>query len=475
VANYNGDGNYDPSAGSTTHSVVKRTTTTVLGLSPSVAVFGEPVTLTATVSAGVGTPTGTVTFVNTTTSTTVGTVALAGGVATLITNSISAGSATLVATYNGSNDFFTSTDSASLVVNQGTTTTTLANTPDPSVLGQPVTFTATVTPVAPSTLPPSGSVTFVDTTLATTLGTVTLNAAGVATLATSALALGIHNVSATFISGGGYASSQDTDTHTVNSAGSATTVTSSATAAVFGQPVTFTATVSAVPSVAVPTGSVVFVDTTTSTTLGTVPLDGSGIATVTVSSLALGTHSISVTYTPNSVNFLGSTDTLTQTVSPAVTTTALTASPNPATAGANVVLTATVDSGVSTAVPTGSVTFVDSTTGTTLGTTAAAVGGVSITTALTAGSHTVVATYTPTSANFLASTGTLVLQVDVAPVATTTSTTTAAVSSPLPVTGEKSSRTMSLAVLLAFAGSVLTGLAGLRRTAQYRRLARRRR
>jgi hypothetical protein len=34
---------------------------------------------------------------------------------------------------------------------------------------------------------------------------------------------------------------------------------------------------------------------------------------------------------------------------------------------------------------------------------------------------------------------------------------------------------MSLALLLAFAGSVLTGLAGLRRTAQYRRLARRQR
>jgi len=63
---------------------------------------------------------------------------------------------------------------------------------NPSMLGQPVTFTATVT----SGVTPTGTVTFKNG--ATTIGTGTLNASGVATFTTSSLALGLHGISADY-------------------------------------------------------------------------------------------------------------------------------------------------------------------------------------------------------------------------------------------------------------------------------------
>jgi hypothetical protein len=73
------------------------------------------------------------------------------------------------------------------------------------------------------------------------------------------------------------------------------TLTSSATPSPFGQPVTFTATLSAAAGSATPTGSVDFVDTTTNTDLGTVALSG-GTASKTISSLSGGTHVIEALY-----------------------------------------------------------------------------------------------------------------------------------------------------------------------------------
>jgi hypothetical protein len=75
---------------------------------------------------------------------------------------------------------------------------------------------------------------------------------------------------------------------------STTTLTSSAASAVLGQPVTFTATVSA--PLGTPTGSVDFVDTTTGADLGTVLLSANGKASVTVSNLSAGPHAIQAVY-----------------------------------------------------------------------------------------------------------------------------------------------------------------------------------
>jgi Big-like domain-containing protein len=72
------------------------------------------------------------------------------------------------------------------------TTTQLASSANPSVFGHPVTFTATVTTVAPGSGTPTGTVTFSDGS--NMLGRGTLNGAGQATFTTSGLFVGRHNI-----------------------------------------------------------------------------------------------------------------------------------------------------------------------------------------------------------------------------------------------------------------------------------------
>ncbi|MGA2255010.1 MAG: Ig-like domain repeat protein [Thermoguttaceae bacterium] len=104
-----------------------------------------------------------------------------------------------------------------------------------------------------------------------------------------------------------------------------TTVTSSMNPSFLGQSVTFTATVAASTSGAgTPTGSVVFVDTTTGVNLGTVTL-ANGSATLSTSSLAVGANTITASYSGGStvagtyeVDFLPSSGSLTQTLSPTI-------------------------------------------------------------------------------------------------------------------------------------------------------------
>src|SRR5262249_8384535 len=94
-----------------------------------------------------------------------------------------------------------------------------------------------------------------------------------------------------------------------------TTVTSSLSPSPAQQPVTFTATVSAGPGVATPTGSVQFlVDGSPAT--GQLSLNGSGQASFTTSSLGAGPHSITANYTSNSAAFATSGRSVTQTVNP---------------------------------------------------------------------------------------------------------------------------------------------------------------
>jgi hypothetical protein len=91
----------------------------------------------------------------------------------------------------------------------------------------------------------------------------------------------------------------------VNKDATTTTVTASPGATSFGQSVTFTATVTAnAPGSGTPTGTATFYDATFGNTLGTVNLSG-GQASVSSSTLAVGTHTITVSY-GGDANFLTS-------------------------------------------------------------------------------------------------------------------------------------------------------------------------
>src|SRR5207247_6919034 len=97
-----------------------------------------------------------------------------------------AGAKTLTATYAGDGTFAgsSSAGTAHTVTAAGTTTTITAHTPNPSAVGQAVSFTFTVVPNAPGSGTPSGTVTVGDGTqscsasVATGSCSITFNSAG---------------------------------------------------------------------------------------------------------------------------------------------------------------------------------------------------------------------------------------------------------------------------------------------------------
>ena len=181
---------------------------------------------------------------------------------------------------------------------------------------------------------------------------------GVATFTVSNLAVASHSLTAAYAGDTNDAASiSATLTQTVNQASTTTTLTGSPNPSSFGQTVTLTATVT--PSTA--SGSVTFKDGTT--TLGTAAMSN-GVATFTVSNLAVASHSLTAAYAGDTNDAASISATLTQTVNQASTTTTLTGSPNPSSFGQTVTLTATVTPSTAS----GSVTFKDGTT--TLGTAA---------------------------------------------------------------------------------------------------------
>jgi autotransporter-associated beta strand protein len=174
----------------------KTDTTTSLQGPPSPVYMGQQVTFTATVSSvGSGTPTGSVMFKD-------NGVALAdipldgNGQATLKTSVLAAGNHTLTATYDGDSSFNPSTSSpVSLNVLKYVTTTTLQSSFNPSVSGEPVTFTATVTPAGGGT--PTGTVGIYDSVFGF-LGSGNLDGGRATFTNTVALGVGTHQITAVY-------------------------------------------------------------------------------------------------------------------------------------------------------------------------------------------------------------------------------------------------------------------------------------
>ena len=274
-------------------------TTTMLASSANPAVAGQPMTLTATVKAlvpGAGTPTGTVTFEDGGTTLGTGTLA-ADGTATLSAAALDAGCHTITAVYPGDANFAASSGSTMEMLVPIATTTAVMATPQTSVFGQPVTFTATVKATVPGAGTPAGTVTFMDG--GATLGTATLGAGGTASFSAAALGVGSHAITASY---GGSAtfrtSSSGAMKETIKTAATSVAIAASANPAVPGQTVTFTATVKPMaPSQGTPTGTVTFKDN--GKVLGSGVLSG-GTAVFATFSLGAGSHKITASYTSNS-------------------------------------------------------------------------------------------------------------------------------------------------------------------------------
>ena len=401
TATYNGDINFSSSSGNISQIVTPDATTTTLVSSANPSAFGQPVTITATVTPnapGSGFPGGTVTlFLD---GVPQAPAPVVGGTATF-TLGLSAGLHSITAAYSGDTSFNASSATLTQTVNQDSTTTTLVSSVNPSAFGQPVTFTGTVTPNAPGSGFPGGTMTFsVDGVPQAPVPVV----AGTATFTVSGLGVGPHTIVAQYTGDSSFNPSTASLTQIVSPGvtPSTTALSTSTNPSLSGQAVTFTANVSGAGGP--PTGTVTFKDG--ATTLATVTLVG-GNASFTTSSLSVGAHTIVASYSGDPT-FNSSTATLSQNVLAGAqpTTTALASTPNPSVHNQPVTFTATVSSGGGT--PTGTVTFLDA--GQAIGTATLAAGVATFTTSsLTIGTHSITASYAGANA-FLASTSTALSQ-----------------------------------------------------------------
>lgn len=390
---------YEESAGyaASSSAVLEQTidvtgTATVVASSSDSTVFGEPFTLTAEVTAdapGV-TPTGMVKFKDG--ETVLGTGVLNGsGKATLAVSDLAAGTHGITAEYGGNAGYAASTSAVwTQTVSAASTVVSLASAANPSVTGQQVTLTATVTAMAPGGGMPTGAVTFKDGE--TVLGEETLSG-GKATLTVSGMTIGTHQIIAEYGGSANYMkSTSDKLAQAVNKAGATVVLSSSANPSVNGQPVMLKATVAVrSPGSGTPAGTVTFRDG--DTVLGTAELDN-GAAVFEASALAVGTHQLTAEYGGGSDFEPQQSNALAQVVNAAPTTTKVASSNNPSGNGEPVTLTATVTvQEPGSGKPSGTVTFKDGAV--VLGTAALGEDGLATfeTAALAAGDRAIVAEY----------------------------------------------------------------------------------
>ena len=214
-----------------------------------------------------------------------------------------------------------------ITVNKASTTTALASNANPSVWGQNVTFTATISVTAPGAGTPTGTVTFKDN--AVNIGTCAAQpvAANVATCSISTLSVGSHPITAVYNGDGSFnGSTSNTVNQVVNKANTTTAVTANPVSpSIFGQSVTFTATVAVVPPGAgSPTGTVSF-NIDGNIYCANTPINGSFQATCTqagLPALPAGVRNVVAIYNGDA-NFNSSAGTLNYTVNKANTTTAI--------------------------------------------------------------------------------------------------------------------------------------------------------
>jgi autotransporter-associated beta strand protein len=426
------DGNYNNNTGTLPNGqvVTKAGSTITVSSTNNNSVYGEAVITAAVAPQFAGNPTGTVTFtIKAGSTTTTEKDNLSNGTATL-QQVLNVGTYLITAAYSGDSNFAVNTSSNQLnqTVNPAGTSTTVTSsaTNNTSVYSQPVTFTASVAPQSPGKGTPDGTVDFIIDGSTAAAGVALTGGQATFTIATLTVAGSAHTVQVNYHPGasGDFTASGGSLTggETVTPASTQTAVTSSFNPSVYGQIVTFTATVSAPPNNFIPNGTVDFnID---GILVGSgVALNASGQAFFPTSNLpaaltvAGSPHTVQATYNPPvNGNFFTSSGTLTggQTINQDETTTTVSSSASPSTYGqpVPVTFTATVAAnspGAGTA--TGTVNFfADSPTGTPLGSGTLNQGSPDVasyqTTAiqLQGGSHTIYAVYQGDS-NFLGGQG----------------------------------------------------------------------
>ena len=281
-----------------------------------------------------------------------------------------AGAHPIVANYvSDSASTFQGSSSPVLVqlVTASPTTTGVGSSVNPAVVNQPLTFTAQIQPTflgPPAS--PTGFVTFSAgaATLCAASPVTTVATGGTATCQAFFPSTGSYTITATYSGDNNFETSTIANLVVkVNQAATTVSVTSSPNTSVVDQPVVFTAAVTqSFPAQTIPTGTVVFVDSTTSTTLCSGSLSSASTASCTASSFNAQKHVITAAYVGD-INFKTSSGSFNQIVQPGPSVVALAVTaPTPpipiSVATQSITVTAEVSpvqpGGVE---PTGSVTF----------------------------------------------------------------------------------------------------------------------
>jgi hypothetical protein len=398
-ASYSGDANFTGSNSvALSQSVVKASTSLILTTNSNPSAFGQSVTLMAAITPlNGGTATGTISFLDGTT--TLGSSGVSGNAASLAINTLSVGKHSLQATYSGDGNLGASSSTIlSETVSKATSTVMLTSSLNPALIGQSVTYTATALPQFTGV--PTGMVTFKQGT--STIAAIPLSG-GVVSFSTSYAAAGTFPIKAVYSGDGNFfASTSSILKEVINKYPVTVQLTSDVGSSVYGQTVTFTATLTTSGSTL--DGQTVTFKTGT-TILGTAAIT-SGAASLSTAALNAGNRTVTAVYSGDATH-AAAKGPLTILVSKASTTTVLVSDINPSAPGQTVTLTATV--GSATLVPGGTVSFK---LGTTLLGTGALSGGVATlaTNSIPSGSHKIVATYAAT-ANFGSSSGSIVQKV----------------------------------------------------------------
>jgi uncharacterized protein (TIGR03437 family) len=220
----------------------------------------------------------------------------------------------IFAVYGGDN-YYTGSQSGydAVTVNVAATSTTIASSVNPSVVGQTVVFTITVGVTYPSTFGANGQVQLYDNQVA--LGSPVSANNGTFTITVPGLTPGTNNIYAVFLSNTNFSTSTSpTLTQIVNPAPTVTTLAALPVSSTSSQQVVLTAVVNVpAPGAGNPTGTVQFVDTTFNKILGTAPLTMIGgvyTATITTDQLVQSgaPQLLTATYSGDA-NFASSTST----------------------------------------------------------------------------------------------------------------------------------------------------------------------
>lgn len=301
-ATYVGSAGFNTSTDTASVTVNSATSSTALTVSNSTPVNRQAVTYTATVSGAVA-ATGTVDFTTNNGATSLcEDVALNTGVATCIA-ALPAGTYQVVGTYSGSQTVATSSGAVSQTVAKGQSNVALATGDSPSEPDEAVTFTATVSAVAPANGTPSGTVDF--------SGACQDVVVSLGSAVCTFVPTGSGTVTASYSGDGEFLGDDGSVSQTVKHR-SAVALTSSVNPSVTGQSVTFTASVTSTSGT--PSGSVTFKEGVTSRCAAVPIVSG----TASCSFIPSGTNTVTATYSGDG-SFGASTGQVAQTVNKAAT------------------------------------------------------------------------------------------------------------------------------------------------------------